>query len=97
LLLNDSLDCDLNKFTPAIVGLSRLDLTIGTVLNESLANASQWFNPAAFIAPPSASGFYGTAGRDTFMGPGLATWEFSVLKDTASGCSCSFARKSSIC
>jgi hypothetical protein len=50
---------------------------------ESLANASQWFNPAAFIAPPSASGFYGTAGRDTFMGPGLATWDFSVLKDTA--------------
>ena len=41
----------------------------------------QWFNPAAFIAPPSASGFYGNVGRDTYIGPGLATWDFSVLKD----------------
>jgi carboxypeptidase family protein len=48
-----------------------------------LGKPNQWFNPAAFIAPPSASGFYGTAGRDTFMGPGLATWDFSVLKNTA--------------
>jgi Carboxypeptidase regulatory-like domain len=46
-------------------------------------NPKQWFNPAAFIAPPSASGFYGNAGRDTHLGPGLATWDFSVLKDTA--------------
>jgi hypothetical protein len=44
---------------------------------------NQWFNPAAFIAPPSASGFAGNAGRDTYIGPGLATWDFSVLKDTA--------------
>ena len=48
-----------------------------------LGNPSQWFNPAAFIAPPSASGFYGNVGRDTYIGPGLATWDFSVLKDIA--------------
>ncbi len=47
-----------------------------------LGKASQWFNPAAFIAPPSTGGFYGNLGRDTFIGPGLATWDFSVLKDT---------------
>jgi hypothetical protein len=47
-----------------------------------LGNPNQWFNPAAFIAPPSASGFYGNAGRDSFFGPGLGTWDFSVLKDT---------------
>ncbi|MGH9702283.1 MAG: carboxypeptidase regulatory-like domain-containing protein [Candidatus Acidiferrales bacterium] len=45
-------------------------------------NPNQWFNPDAFIAPPSASGFYGNLGRDTLIGPGLATWDFSVLKDT---------------
>ena len=28
------------------------------------------------------SGFYGNLGRDTLIGPGLATWDFSVLKDT---------------
>ncbi|MGC1619496.1 MAG: carboxypeptidase-like regulatory domain-containing protein [Candidatus Acidiferrum sp.] len=45
-------------------------------------NPSQWFNPDAFIAPPSVSGFFGNIGRDTYIGPGLATWDFSVLKDT---------------
>jgi len=47
-----------------------------------LGKPGHWFNPAAFIAPPSASGFYGNAGRDTVAGPGLDTWDFSVLKDT---------------
>jgi hypothetical protein len=45
-------------------------------------NPSKYFNPAAFIAPPSQSGFAGDLGRDTYIGPGLATWDFSVLKDT---------------
>ncbi|HET6930355.1 MAG TPA: hypothetical protein VFI45_08540, partial [Candidatus Acidoferrum sp.] len=47
-----------------------------------LGNPNQWFNPAAFLAPPVNSGFYGNAGRDTYIGPGLATWDFSVLKNT---------------
>ncbi|HTB91408.1 MAG TPA: TonB-dependent receptor [Candidatus Sulfotelmatobacter sp.] len=47
-----------------------------------LGNPNQWFNPNAFIAPPSTSGFYGNVGRDTYTGPGLATWDFSVLKNT---------------
>jgi Carboxypeptidase regulatory-like domain len=45
-----------------------------------LGNPAQWFNPAAFIAPPNGSGFYGNLGRDSFTGPGLATWDFSLLK-----------------
>ncbi len=48
-----------------------------------LGHPNQWFNPAAFLAPPSNSGFYGNVGRDTYIGPGLATWDFSVLRDTA--------------
>jgi hypothetical protein len=47
-----------------------------------LGNPNQWFNPNAFIAPPSTSGFAGNLGRDTYIGPGLGTWDFSVLKDT---------------
>lgn len=55
-----------------------------------LGKANQWFNPNAFLAPaftPAAiatanGGFYGNVGRDTLIGPGLATWDFSVLKDT---------------
>jgi hypothetical protein len=46
-----------------------------------LGKPTQWFNPSAFIAPPSAGGFYGNVGRDSFPGPGLATWDFSALKD----------------
>ncbi|MGB9010954.1 MAG: carboxypeptidase regulatory-like domain-containing protein [Candidatus Acidiferrales bacterium] len=44
---------------------------------------SQWFNPNAFIAPPTLIGFYGNVGRDAYTGPGLATWDFSVLKNTS--------------
>ncbi len=47
-----------------------------------LGNPNQWFNPAAFLAPPNASGFYGNLGRDTLTGPDLATWDLSVHKDT---------------
>jgi hypothetical protein len=47
-----------------------------------LGNPNQWFNPSAFLAPPVNSGFYGDVGRDTYIGPGLATWDFSVLKNT---------------
>jgi len=48
-----------------------------------LENPNQWFNPAAFLAPPNNSGFYGNLGRDTLTGPGLATWDLSFLKDTS--------------
>ena len=47
-----------------------------------LGNPNQWFNPNAFIAPPSNSGFYGNMGRDSYTGPGLATWDFSAAKAT---------------
>jgi hypothetical protein len=47
-----------------------------------LGKPPQWFNPAAFIAPPSTGGFYGNLGRNTFTGPGLATWDFAAVKDT---------------
>jgi len=47
-----------------------------------LGNPSRWFNPAAFLAPPNNSGFYGNLGRDTLVGPGLAAWDLSFLKDT---------------
>jgi len=50
-----------------------------------LGNPAQWFDPNAFLAPssvPANGGFYGNVGRDTIVGPGLGTWDFSVLKDT---------------
>jgi hypothetical protein len=55
-----------------------------------LGNPNKWFDPKAFLAPAFATpadqkangGFYGNVGRDTLIGPGLATWDFSALKDT---------------
>jgi hypothetical protein len=47
-----------------------------------LGTPNQWFNPAAFLAPPNNSGFFGNLGRDTLIGPGLATWDLAVHKDT---------------
>jgi len=50
-----------------------------------LGNPAKWFDPNAFLAPANVTsnlGFYGNVGRDTLIGPGLATWDFSVLKDT---------------
>jgi hypothetical protein len=46
-----------------------------------LGTPAQWFNPNAFIAPQNNSGYFGNVGRDAFTGPGLGTWDFSVLKD----------------
>ncbi len=46
-----------------------------------LGTPNQWFNPAAFLQPPPNSGFYGNLGRDNLIGPGLATWDFSAIKD----------------
>jgi hypothetical protein len=45
----------------------------------------QWFNPAAYLAPPANSGFYGNLSRDSLPGPGLATWDFAGQKDTHVG------------
>jgi len=50
-----------------------------------LGTPTKWFNPSAFLAPANTApnlGFYGNLGRNTLIGPGLGTWDFSVLKDT---------------
>jgi hypothetical protein len=43
---------------------------------------AQWFNPAAFLQPPPNSGFYGNLRRNSFVGPGLSTWDQSFVKNT---------------
>ena len=47
-----------------------------------IGTPEQWFNPNAFIAPPNNTGFYGDLRRNSLEGPGLATWDFSLIKDT---------------
>jgi hypothetical protein len=45
-----------------------------------LGAPNQYFNPNAFIVP--VAGTYGNVGRDTLTGPGLAEFDFSILKST---------------
>jgi hypothetical protein len=45
-----------------------------------LDTPTRWFNPNAFVLP--AAGTYGTLGRGTFTGPGLADVDLSLFKDT---------------
>lgn len=45
-----------------------------------LGSPNRYFNPGAFIVPPN--GTYGNLGRDTLIGPGLATLDLSLLKST---------------
>ncbi|MDQ2777088.1 MAG: hypothetical protein M3Y57_19535 [Acidobacteriota bacterium] len=44
-----------------------------------LGNPGQYYNPAAFWVP--SNGTYGNVGRDVLTGPGLATLDFSALKE----------------
>lgn len=50
--------------------------------NPHLANpgAQEWFNTAAFAVAPY--GTFGNAGRNILSGPGLATVNFSIVKNT---------------
>ena len=50
--------------------------------NAIVGNPNQWFNPAAFLQPPPNSGFWGNLSRNNLSGPGLATWDFSAIKNT---------------
>jgi hypothetical protein len=46
-----------------------------------LDSPNQWYNPNAFILP--AAGTYGSLGRGTFVGPGLADLDVSLFKTTS--------------
>ena len=48
-----------------------------------LGTPNEYFNPNAFIVPPS--GTYGDLGRDTLVGPGVAELDLSLLKATSLG------------
>lgn len=52
---------------------------IGNSINGT---TTQYFNPSFFLQPPPNSGFWGNATRNNLVGPGLATWDFSAIKNT---------------
>jgi hypothetical protein len=56
----------------------RPDLVPGRSNNPVLGKVEQWYDPTAFAFP--RAGFYGNLGRNTVIGPGRVTFNFSLVK-----------------
>ena len=56
----------------------RANSTGKSVFGSGTKNASTWFNPAAFAAPPAYT--YGNVGRNSVYGPGLQTMDLALVR-----------------
>lgn len=65
--------------------------TSGIKPGQTLGTPSLYFDPCAFVLPPTpagflaGSGFYGNAGRNILIGPGLVNFDISLHKSTPLG------------
>ena len=59
----------------------RANYTGQPVFGPDTENASAWFNPAAFAAPPAFT--LGDVGRNTIYGPGMQTLDMAVVREFA--------------
>jgi len=68
----------------SLVGSDRPNLRPGVNAKDIvLGGPDRYFDPTAFELPPP--GFFGNVGRNTVIGPGLATFDGSLVKDTSIG------------
>jgi len=56
----------------------RANVTGQPVFGSGTRTATEWFNPAAFAAPPAFT--YGNAGRNSVYGPPLQTLDFALAR-----------------
>jgi hypothetical protein len=56
----------------------RPNLRPGRSNNPVIGKVDKWYDPTAFVLGPV--GFYGNLGRNTVIGPGQTTFDFSLLK-----------------
>lgn len=59
---------------------TRSDATGQPLFPAGTHTVSEWFNAAAFVAPPS--GFFGNAAVGSIRGPGLEDWDIALTKQT---------------
>lgn len=59
---------------------SRANLKAGGDNNPVLGTPEKWFDATQF--EPQTAGYYGNVGRGTIIGPGLAVFDLSLLKNT---------------
>lgn len=72
--------CSGNGSTGSAIN-ERPNLVPGKSNNPILGGPDRYFDPSAFA--PAQQGFYGNLGRNTLVGPGLFTFDFSLVKNTA--------------
>jgi hypothetical protein len=56
----------------------RANVTGQPIFGPGTHSATEWFNPAAFAAPPAFT--YGNVGRNSVYGPGMQTMDISVQR-----------------
>ena len=66
---------------PSRLGGQRPDLRPGASNNPVTGDPARWFDPGAFQRP--ADGFLGNLGRNTMIGPGLASWDVELSRQFA--------------
>jgi hypothetical protein len=69
---------DINDVSAGTNGTLRPDLVPGQALSLSNPSIAEWFNTAAFVAPPS--GQYGDARRNSIIGPGSKVFDMAFTK-----------------
>lgn len=61
----------------------RANVTGKQVFGQGTRNATHWFSPAAFAAPPAYA--FGNVSRNSVVGPGMQTMDVSVVRSFALG------------
>ena len=75
-------DLTLGRSSENIVSGTTAGCTTGPVsiaAGQKLGTPDLYFDPCAFFLPPA--GFYGNAGRNILLGPGLLKFDFSLMKN----------------
>jgi hypothetical protein len=56
----------------------RANVTGVPIFGAGTRNSTNWFNPAAFAAPPAYA--FGNAGRNSVVGPGMETFDVGLMR-----------------
>jgi hypothetical protein len=70
-----------NPVNGETAGCTNPNGTLAIPAGQKLRTPDRWFDPCAFGLP--AAGFYGNIGRNTVTGPGLSTFDFTLVKTTS--------------
>lgn len=69
-----------NNLSDSSTQADRPDFVPGRSNNPVLGGADRYFDATAFVLP--SAGFYGNLGRNTVIGPGFSSFDFSLVKNT---------------